>query len=177
MGLKKHEKLVYDRYPYQLDFRPIVEGLASRCVFLSRTTKAADMLKTAVAIRLISLGDAGFPAWMISGYKAVNAAELLHLYLSHGYVLLAAALAVDYLEAALGNGKEYFGFKNAIHANSTPVWLPFNLLDQVLLALKEHQDEAPLYENHYFKLNQALDNYLNVVKRVSTDMLTVAQLH
>ena len=123
---------------YQLDFRPIVEGLASRCVFLSRTAKAAEkdaawdwladnqstegaltsveaawgllkklmqdletkgqsMLKKAVAIRLISLGHAGFPAWMISGYKAVNAAELLHLYLSHGYVLLAAALAVDYI--------------------------------------------------------------------------------
>merc|ERR1712203_1197412 len=84
-----------------------------------------------------SLG-ASFPAWIITSFKETNPAELLHLYLAHGYVLLAAVLAVEYIEAALGNGKEYFGFSNALHATSAPIWLPFNLFDQLLLELKEH---------------------------------------
>ena len=46
---------------------------------------------------------ASFPAWIITSFKETNPAELLHLYLAHGYVLLAAVLAVEYIEAALGN--------------------------------------------------------------------------
>ena len=63
--------------------------------------KGQTGLKKAVAVRLLSLG-ASFPAWIITSFKETNAAELLHLYLVHGYVLLAAVLAVEYIEAALG---------------------------------------------------------------------------
>ena len=63
--------------------------------------KGQTGLKKAVAVRLLSLG-ASFPAWIITSFKETNAAELLHLYLVHGYVLLASVLAVEYIEAALG---------------------------------------------------------------------------
>ena len=75
----------------------------------------------------------------------------------------------------LGNGKEYFGFSNALHATSAPIWLPFNLFDQLLLELKEHSDE-PLYQKHYKKLNVTIDSYIKAVKRVSQDMITVARI-
>ena len=45
-------------------------------------------MKKAVAIRLLNLKTA-LPAWIVADYKMVNAAELLHVYLAHGYVLLA----------------------------------------------------------------------------------------
>ena len=54
-------------------------------------------------------------------------------------------IACEYIEAALGNGKEYFGFKTALHATAPSVWLPFNLFDQLLLELKEHSDQ-PIYK-------------------------------
>ena len=75
----------------------------------------------------------------------INAAELIHIYLVHGYVLLASKVACEYIEAVQGNGKEYFGLKTALHTTSPPVWLPFNLFDQLLLELKDHSDE-PIYQ-------------------------------
>ena len=56
-----------------------------------------------------------------------------------------------------------------------PIWLPFNLFDQLLLELKEHSDEH-LYQKHYTKLNGSIDNYMQAVKRVSQDMITVARI-
>jgi len=40
-----------------------------------------------------------------------NAAELLRLYLDYDQLAEAAELAVEYIRAALGAGKEYFGLK------------------------------------------------------------------
>ena len=64
-------------------------------------------------------------------------------------------IACEYIEAALGNGKEYFGFKTALHATSPSVWLPFNLFDQLLLELKEHSDQ-PIYKKVCYLINVAL---------------------
>ena len=129
-------------HAYSLDHRPIVEGLASRCVHLSRAkpgekdaawdwlaennhgesgavtsveaawgllkklveeleTKGQTSLVKAVSLRLVSLGTS-LPAWIVAKFKKENPAELLHIYLAHGFVLLASVLAVEYIEAALG---------------------------------------------------------------------------
>ena len=167
---------------FKLDFRPIAEGLASRCVYLSRAKgndqdaawdwlaenntsnsssltsvdsawhllkelvstleiKGQSCIKKAVSTRLLNLNNA-LPAWLVADYKLTNAAELIHLYAVHGYVLLASKISCEYIEAALGNGKEYFGLETALHATSPPVWLPFNLFDQLLLELKEHSNQT-----------------------------------
>lgn len=200
---------------FSLECRPIVEGLASRCIYLSRSKSnerdaawdwlsennfgesgavtsveaswgllkklveelekdGQTTLKKAVSIRLLSLG-ASLPAWIVGAFKKTNAAELLHLYLVHGYVLLASVLAVEYIEAALGNGKEYFGFNHALHTTAPSIWLPFNLFDQLLLELKEHSEDV-LYQKHYMKLNNSLDHYMKEVKRVSEDMITMGRI-
>ena len=41
----------------------------------------------------------------------MNATELLRLYINYDLLLEAVMLAVEYIEAVLGNGKEYFGLK------------------------------------------------------------------
>merc|ERR1712079_740331 len=146
---------------FKLDYRPIVEGLASRCVYLSRAkgneqdaawdwlaenntnnspsstsvdaawhllkelvlaleVKGQSGLKKAVATRLLTL-NTPLPAWLVTDYKMINAAELIHTYLIHGYVLLASKVACEYIEAVQGNGKEYFGLKTALHTTSPPV--------------------------------------------------------
>lgn len=203
---------------FKIDVRPVVEGLASRCVYLSRS-KPSDKdlawdwlaennfgggggecgatatsveaawsllkkivqdqektsvtsLKKAIAIRLMVLGTA-LPAWLVNAYKCANPAELLHLYLSHGFIIMASNFAVEYIEAALGNGCQYFGFANALHAHSTPIWLPFNLFDQLMLELKDHIDN-PVCKKHYVRINQTLDHYMSTVKRVSQDMISIS---
>ena len=198
---------------FKVDLRPVVEGLASRCVYLSRSKpsekdlawdwlaennfgecgaatsveaawsllkkivqeqesgKSTTSLKKAIAIRLMVLGTA-LPAWLVNAYKSANPAELLHLYLSHGFIIMASNFAVEFIEAALGNGCEYFGFANALHAQSAPIWLPFNLFDQLMLELKDHIDN-PVCKKHYLKINQTLDNYMSTVKRVSKDMIAI----
>ena len=106
--------------------------------------KGQSCIKKAVSTRLLNLNNA-LPAWLVADYKLTNAAELIHLYAVDGYVLLASKISCEYIEAALGNGKEYFGLETALHATSPPVWLPFNLFDQLLLELKEHSNQT-IYE-------------------------------
>ena len=173
---------------FDLDRRGIVEGLASKCVKLSRakateqdaawewlkentltqtntasTVEAAwsllqDLVKDlererqsqvhrAVASRLFSLG-ASLPTWLVADYKKANPAELLRLFLNNGFLDLAGNFAIEYIAAALGKGKEYFGFTSAIHATAPPVWLPFNLFDQLMLELQGH-----ISNPHFKKVN------------------------
>lgn len=44
-------------------------------------------------------------------FQRVNASELLRLYINYDLLLEAVMLALEYIEAVLGNGKEYFGLK------------------------------------------------------------------
>ena len=80
----------------------------------------------------------------MTGYKRINPSELLRLYLVHGYLEDAAVLTNEYISAVLGTGTEYFGLPNAIAVTSSPVWLPHNTIDQLLLELREHSDD-PVY--------------------------------
>lgn len=198
---------------FDLDKRPIAEGLTSKCVRLSRSRQgeqdaawdwlgennaSLDTVNTtsveaawklleslvakieeprqtvahkAVVTRLFSL-NASLPVWLVAKYKELNAAELLRLYLVHGYLELAGLLASEYLSAVMGTGKEYFGLPNAVHATSPPIWLPHNLFDQLLLELKEHRNDQT-YNKLYLEVNDKLDKYLATVARVSEDMLEI----
>ncbi len=75
----------------------------------------------------------------------MNAAELLRLYLTNGYLEDATMLACEFISAILGEGKEYFGLQTSLNANAPPVWLPINTLDQVIMELTFHKAN-PHYE-------------------------------
>lgn len=48
--------------------------------------------------------------------------------------------ALEYVSAVLGTGKEYFGLESSLHPAAAPAWLPFNLLDQLLLELGHNKE-------------------------------------
>ena len=70
----------------------------------------------------------------------------MHVYISHGYLEDAARLAIEYIAAVLGTGKEYFGLENALNPHSAPVWLPYNTIDVILLELRDHQHDDKVYK-------------------------------
>ncbi|CAH3174338.1 unnamed protein product [Porites lobata] len=123
-----------------------------------------------VATKLLSAG-ATLPTWLVNDYKRVNAPELLRLYINYDLLIEAVTLAVEYIQAVLGNGKEYFGLKNALHATSPSVWLPYTAMDQLLVLLKDVQPDSELAKARD-ELVEQLDTFHDQVVTVSRDMTT-----
>jgi len=64
--------------------------------------------------------------------------------LNTGRLVEASDLAVDYINAVLGSGKEYFGLETPLVATAPPVWLPLNTIE-VLLNELQHLNKDPVY--------------------------------
>lgn len=73
-----------------------------------------------------------------------NASELLRLMLNTGRLIEASDLAVDYINAVLGSGKEHFGLETPLVATAPPTWLPLNTIE-VLLSELEYISEDFTY--------------------------------
>ncbi|CAK9826764.1 Nuclear pore complex protein Nup160 homolog [Anthophora retusa] len=127
-------------------------------------------LHKAVSRKLLQEG-AFIPQWLLMSYKKRNAAELLRLMLNTGRILEASDLAVEYIHAVCGNGKESFGLKTHLTSITPPVWLPLNTLEVLLYELKEASKENTIFSEGYEKLQQALNDYEQKVIRVSKDMI------
>ncbi|CAD6237041.1 GSCOCG00002109001-RA-CDS [Cotesia congregata] len=115
--------------------------------------------------------EAFLPQWLIASYKKRNAAELLRLILNSGRLLEATDLAVDYINAVLGEGKEYFGLDSPLVMSGPAVWLPFNTFEVLLLELEHASKEDPTYIESHENLNNKLECYIDTVVRVSNDMV------
>ena len=63
-----------------------------------------------MAKKLLSL-SCNLPTWLVNDYKERNAAELLQLYVNFDLLEEAGELTIEYINAVLGIGKEYFGLK------------------------------------------------------------------
>ncbi|XP_011311730.1 nuclear pore complex protein Nup160 homolog [Fopius arisanus] len=137
---------------------------------LDNEKEESSELHKAVGKKLLHLG-AFLPQWLMRSYKMRNPAELLRIILSSGRLLEACDLAVDYVNAILGDGIEYFGLKQPIVATGVPVWLPFNTIELLLMELKEAMKEDNTYVESYGRLKKALDLYVETVVRVSEDMV------
>lgn len=77
-----------------------------------------------------------------------NAAELLRLMLNTRRIIEASDLAVEYINAVLGNGKEGFGLETHLTAVTPAVWLPLNTLEVLLHELRE-VSKSELYSEVY----------------------------
>lgn len=73
-----------------------------------------------------------------------NASELLRLMLNTGRLIEASDLAVDYINAVLGSGKEHFGLETPLVATAPPTWLPLNTIE-VLLSELEYLNKDSTY--------------------------------
>lgn len=52
-------------------------------------------------------------------------------------------MALELVDAVLGKGKEYFGFaNNPLHPSAPPVWLPYTVLDRLMLELEANSNDS-----------------------------------
>uniref|UniRef100_A0A672R955 Nuclear pore complex protein Nup160-like n=1 Tax=Sinocyclocheilus grahami TaxID=75366 RepID=A0A672R955_SINGR len=79
------------------------------------------------------------PDWLLNAYKEVDAAALLRLYLNYDQLESAAELVLEYVDALLGKGHQYFGIERPLSATASLVWLPYTSIDQLLRNLSESQ--------------------------------------
>ncbi|KAL1443405.1 hypothetical protein MTO96_007488 [Rhipicephalus appendiculatus] len=87
------------------------------------------------------------PPWLTESYKERDAPELLRLLIAYSRLEEATDISIEYVDAVLGKGKEYFGLTSALHASSPPVWLPHTTFDRLLVALKSSgQQGKPISE-------------------------------
>ncbi|CAI5668440.1 unnamed protein product [Oreochromis niloticus] len=103
------------------------------------------------------------PDWLVKGYKRVDAPSLLRLLLNFDLLEAAAELVLEYVDAVLGRGHQYFGIERPLSATSPPAWLPYTSIDQLLQALKETQTQGALYT----KVRDKLDEYHRAVELMS----------
>uniref|UniRef100_A0A0A9YT05 Nuclear pore complex protein Nup160 n=2 Tax=Lygus hesperus TaxID=30085 RepID=A0A0A9YT05_LYGHE len=124
----------------------------------------ATELHRATAHKLLGL-EMFLPAWLTASYCKMNATELLKLYLHHGYLEECSELAIDYLQAGMGIGKEAFSIDLPLLPNSPPLWIPVNTIDRVIKELEYYKLDG--------KLKKVFGDYLSMAMRVSNDKRTL----
>ncbi|KAL7862786.1 hypothetical protein SRHO_G00117700 [Serrasalmus rhombeus] len=110
--------------------------------------------------RLLSHG-VPVPDWLVNAYKKVDAAALLRLYLNYDQLESAAELVLEYVDALLGKGHQYFGIEMPLSATAPLVWLPYTSIDQLLHSLRDSQANTQVYD----KLSVKLAEYHRVVEQ------------
>uniref|UniRef100_A0A8B9I8A2 Nucleoporin 160 n=1 Tax=Anser brachyrhynchus TaxID=132585 RepID=A0A8B9I8A2_9AVES len=137
--------------------------------YLERYPSQNSLYHRCVINKLLAHGIP-LPNWLINSYKKVDAAELLRLYLNYDLLEEAADLVLEYVDAVLGKGHQYFGIEHPLSAMAPMVWLPYTAIDQLLQALQESTT------NHYNvvlyqKLHDKLEDYHQKVSLASQDRL------
>jgi len=137
---------------------------------VSTKEKAGETLLHRVTVsRLFSLG-ATLPPWLVAGYKKRDAAELVRLYHGQGLLEAATGLVIEYLDAVLGKGGEYFGLETSLQANNRPAWVPWTVIDRLCLELSDNAG-IPVFAKCLDRLDRSVESYLGTVGRVSRDMI------
>ncbi|GAB6031618.1 hypothetical protein CHUAL_009380 [Chamberlinius hualienensis] len=95
-----------------------------------------------VVNRLFTLGSY-CPYWLEASYKNRDVADLLRQFLKFDMLESAVKLMVNYIDAILGKGPEYFGLRKTLSADTGSVWLPYTSIDHLLLALTKASSKSP----------------------------------
>eukprot|EP00062_Callorhinchus_milii_P024732 gi/632984957/ref/XP_007909410.1/ PREDICTED: nuclear pore complex protein Nup160 isoform X1 [Callorhinchus milii] len=109
--------------------------------YLTRHKSQSALYHRCVINKLLSHG-VPLPDWLINSYKEVDAAELLRLYLNYDALEEAGSLVLEYVDALLGKGHQYFGIERPLSATAPLVWLPYTAIDQLLQALGDNQSNV-----------------------------------
>ncbi|KPP68512.1 nuclear pore complex protein Nup160-like, partial [Scleropages formosus] len=152
---------------FKLALTPVFEGLAFKCVAALQhcywvciklqyggeasqneawNWLAANQLSTVIITkesRLVGLkvGRVKADEARLSS-QVVDTAALLRLYLNYDLLEPAVDLVLEYVDALLGKGHQYFGIERPLSATAPLVWLPYTSVDQLLQALNENQSNA-----------------------------------
>ncbi|XP_019873892.2 nuclear pore complex protein Nup160 homolog isoform X2 [Aethina tumida] len=113
------------------------------------------------------------PFWLMASYKERNAGELLKLLHRTGRLEEAAELTKDYLSAAMGYGKELYGFQTPLTHTSKPFCLAVyaikNLIDELAIQNSQMNMDPP-FEKEYDLLSELFNKYLQTSERISNQM-------
>ncbi|XP_056595855.1 nuclear pore complex protein Nup160 isoform X2 [Triplophysa dalaica] len=107
------------------------------------------------------------PDWLVNAHKVIDAAALLRLYLNYDQLQSASELVLEYVDAMLGKGYQYFGIERPLSATASLVWLPYTSIDQLLRSLSESQINEKMYKN----LKDKLAEYHRLVEQSSRHKL------
>ncbi|KAA0724099.1 Nuclear pore complex protein [Triplophysa tibetana] len=107
------------------------------------------------------------PDWLVNAHKVIDAAALLRLYLNYDQLQSASELVLEYVDAMLGKGYQYFGIERPLSATASLVWLPYTSIDQLLRSLSESQINEKMYKN----LKDKLTEYHRLVEQSSRHKL------
>ncbi|RXM33300.1 Nuclear pore complex protein Nup160 [Acipenser ruthenus] len=181
---------------FKLSLSPVFEGLAFKCIKLQYGGEAiqseawdwlaANQLSSVISTKESSATD---EAWRLLSsyleqYKCQNgqyhrcvinkllshgeadAAGLLRLYLNYDLLEEAVELVLEFVDALLGKGHQYFGIERPLSATAPLVWLPYLAIDQLLQALGENQSNIN-NANLYQKLQDKLALYYKHVSQAT----------
>nr|XP_054757535.1 nuclear pore complex protein Nup160-like [Lytechinus pictus] len=141
--------------------------------YLERYDQKGDHMNYRIVIKkLLSLGF-HLPQWVINSYKKLDPGNLLFLYITFDLLEEAANLGVEFIDAVLGRGIEYFGLKNPIRPTDPSVWLPYTQLDHLLNALRETRNDPELIKLHNV-LKSKLEEYHRNAASISKEMISIA---
>merc|ERR1712032_191105 len=131
----------------------VVEGLASKCVKLSAGRGEQGSAWQWLQENRVGGGEVAGDnpveaAWHLlervvgeeeKGSTALHrAAELIRVFHSLGHIEVAGEVAIELVKAVMGVGSEYFGLEGGLVATGRPAWLPWTVLDRLLLELGDH---------------------------------------
>ncbi|XP_068595416.1 nuclear pore complex protein Nup160 [Brachionichthys hirsutus] len=134
--------------------------------YLDRYTSANAQYHHCVINKLLSHG-VPLPDWLVTSYKAVDAASLLRLFLNFDLLDAAAELVLEYVDALQGKGHQYFGIEGPLSATASSIWLPYTSIDQLLQTLNETQTNSRVYN----KVRDKLDDYHKLVQQTTKQRL------
>ncbi|RDD42641.1 Nuclear pore complex protein Nup160 [Trichoplax sp. H2] len=115
--------------------------------------------------KLLSL-NCSLPYWLSSSLKKLDLATLLRLYIQYDFLSEATQLVMDYIDAVHGIHTAEFDLKNAAHADSPSVWLPYSSIDHLLQLLDKISSETELYKLKK-ELQDKLGRYLEFADKIS----------
>ncbi|XP_027200676.2 nuclear pore complex protein Nup160 [Dermatophagoides pteronyssinus] len=99
---------------------------------------STDYFKT-VAEKLLSNGIM-IPVSLMKIYQKSNCPQLLRLLMTYNFLTEATQLSIDYMNAFMGHGVEYFDLKNHLYPNCPPLCIPMHLFDCLAKILAEENE-------------------------------------
>lgn len=111
------------------------------------------------------------PFWLLSSYKVSNPAELLKLLHCSGRLEEAYEVGHEYLLAALGYGKELYGFRIPLTPNCNAFCLPVYEIQCLIkeLEMQNERDFDKPFEKEHEILKGLFEKYLASASRISNE--------
>ncbi|KAH1005345.1 hypothetical protein HUJ04_006346 [Dendroctonus ponderosae] len=130
----------------------------------------STVLHKVVCEKIISL-RMYVPFWLLASYKMRNPGELIKILHRAGRLEEAIEVCHEYLLAALGYGKELYGFKASLAPNAPLFCVPVYPIQALIteLRLQNEADFSRPFEKEYEVLNRLFPQYLTVAVRISNE--------